>query len=146
MSMIAQPSWRHASGTVWTGRILSGLFVLFMLGASMTPKLFLPQVSAPIMAELGWPAKYTVLIGVIEFVGTLLYAYRRTAVLGAILLMSLLGGAMATQLRVESPLFSHVLFSLYLGLVMWGGLWLRLPGLRAIFPIAGRDALPEGTR
>lgn len=48
--------------------------------------------------------------------------------------MGLLGGAMATQIRVGNPLFSHVLFSIYLGLFMWGGLWLRDPALRAIFP------------
>ena len=58
-----------------------------------------------------------------------------TAVLGAVILMGLLGGAMTTQLRIDNPLFSHILFSLYLGLFMWGGLWLRDPKLRAIFPI-----------
>mgnify|MGYP000902542285 CR=1 FL=1 len=127
--------WRNASPAVWTGRAMSGLFALFMLTASVTPKFFMPEVSEPIMTELGWPVKYTFLIGTIELVGTLLYLYPRTAVLGAVLLMGLLGGAMATQLRVESPLFSHILFSLYLGLFMWGGLWLRDPKLRAIFPL-----------
>lgn len=136
MNDTKQSGWRHASGTVWTGRTMSGLFILFMLGASVTPKFFLPQVSHPVMVQLGWSPKYTMLIGVIELVGTLLYAIPRTAVLGAVLLMGLLGGAMATQLRVESPLFSHILFSLYLGLFMWGGLWLRSPALRALFPIA----------
>ncbi len=128
----------NASSAVWTGRGLSGLFVLFMLGASVVPKFFLPQVSGPTMTELGWPAKYTVLIGVIELAGVLLYIVPRTALLGAIVLMGLLGGAMATQLRVGNPLFSHVLFGLYLGLFMWGGLWLRDPRLRALFPIASR--------
>jgi hypothetical protein len=55
-------------------------------------------------------------------------------VLGAVLMTGLLGGAMATQVRVENPLFSHELFSIYLGLFMWGGLWLRTPALRALFP------------
>jgi hypothetical protein len=50
--------------------------------------------------------------------------------------MGLLGGAMATQIRAGSPLFSHILFSVYLGLFMWGGLWLRDPRLRALFPLA----------
>jgi hypothetical protein len=71
---------------------------------------------------------------VIELAGTLLYAVPRTAVFGAVVLTGLLGGAMATQLRIENPLFSHILFGLYLGLFMWGGLWLRDPKLRAIFP------------
>lgn len=124
---------------VWIGRTLSGLFALFMLGASVVPKFFLPDVSVPTMTALGWPAKYTVPIGVIELVGVLLYLVPRTAILGAVLLMGLFGGAMATQIRVESPLFSHILFSLYLGLFMWGGLWLRSPALRALFPIARRS-------
>jgi hypothetical protein len=55
-------------------------------------------------------------------------------VLGAVLFMALFGGAMATQIRAGGPLFSHQLFSLYLGLIMWGGLWLRDPALRALFP------------
>lgn len=55
--------------------------------------------------------------------------------LGAVLMTGLLGGAMATQVRVGNPLFSHQLFSLYLGLVMWGGLWLRDPAVRALFPL-----------
>ena len=64
----------------------------------------------------------------------LLYLWPRTSILGAVLAMGLLGGAMATQIRVQNPLFSHVLFSIYLGLFMWGGLWLRDPALRALFP------------
>jgi hypothetical protein len=100
---------------------MSGLFILSMLGASVMPKFFMPQVSGPVMIQLGWPAKYTVLIGIIELAGTLLYAFSRTAVLGAVILMGLLGGAMATQLRIDNPLFSHTLFSLYLGLLCGAG-------------------------
>jgi hypothetical protein len=135
MSIAVQSGARNASGMVWAGRAMSGLFILFMLGASVMPKFFMPQVSGPVMIQLGWPTKYTVLIGIIELAGTLLYAFPRTAALGAVILMALLGGAMATQLRIDNPLFSHILFSLYLGLFMWGGLWLRDPKLRAIFPI-----------
>jgi hypothetical protein len=112
MSIAAQNGWRDASGMVWTGRAMSGLFILFMLGASVMPKFFMPQISGPTMVQLGWPTKYTVLIGVFELAGTLLYAYPRTAVLGAVILMGLLGGAMATQLRIDNPLFSHILISL----------------------------------
>jgi hypothetical protein len=64
----------------------------------------------------------------------LLYLFPKTSVLGAVLTMGLLGGAMATQIRVGNPLFSHILFSVYLGLFLWGGLWLRDPKLQAIFP------------
>ncbi|PSJ56371.1 DoxX family protein [Kumtagia ephedrae] len=116
------------------GWILTGLYALFMLGASVTPKLFGMPVAEETMAQLGWPAGYAVMIGVIELACVLLYLYSRTSVLGAVLTMGILGGAMATQIRVGNPLFSHVLFSVYLGLLMWGGLWLRDPALRAIFP------------
>ena len=86
------------------------------------------------MAQLGWPAGYSFYIGILELLLTLLYIYPRTNILGAVLFMGLFGGAMATQMRAGSPLFSHQLFSIYLGLFMWGGLWLRDPALRALFP------------
>jgi len=119
---------------VWVGRVLSGLFALFILGASVAPKLMGMPVAEETMAALGWPAGHTLWIGVLELSLLLLYLFPRTSVLGAALFTGLLGGAMATQIRAESPLFSHVLFSLYLGLFMWGGLWLRDPALRALFP------------
>lgn len=117
------------------GYVLSGVFVLFMLGASVTPKLLGLPVVAETMTQLGWPTGYGLAIGILELTLTLLYIYPRTNVLGAILMMGLLGGAMATQIRVGNPLFSHILFSIYLGLFMWGGLWLRDPALRALFPL-----------
>lgn len=119
---------------VWTGRALSGLFVLFMLGASAAPKLLGLPVAEETMAALGWPGGHTLWIGVLELTLVALYLFPRTSLLGAVLFMALFGGAMATQIRAESPLFSHVLFSLYLGLLMWGGLWLRDERLRALFP------------
>ena len=122
------------SAMLWTGRVLTALFALFMLGASVTPKLLQMPVAEETMAQLGWPPGYALMIGAIELACVALYLVPRTSVLGAVLMMGLLGGAMATQIRAGNPLFSHVLFSLYLGLVMWGGLWLRDPQLRAIFP------------
>lgn len=116
------------------GWILTGTYSLFMLGASVAPKLLGASVATETMTQLGWPDGYLLLIGLIELACVLLYLYPATSILGAVLTMGLLGGAMATQLRVGSPLFSHVLFSIYLGLFMWGGLWLRDPALRAIFP------------
>ena len=116
------------------GWILSGLFVLFMLGASVAPKFLGLQVADDTMRQLGCPVGHVLMIGIIEFVCVLLYVWPKTSVLGAVLMMGLLGGAMATQIRVGNPLFSHVLFSIYLGLFMWGGLWLRDPALRALFP------------
>lgn len=119
---------------LWVGWALSGLFALFMLGASVTPKLAQMPIAEETMAQLGWPPGYAFMIGIIELVCVVLYLIPRTSVLGAVLTMGLLGGAMATQIRAESPLFSHILFSLYLGLVMWGGLWLRDARVRAVFP------------
>jgi hypothetical protein len=123
-----------ANALVWTGRALTALFALFILGASAAPKLLGMPVAEEIMAELGWPPGFAFWIGVLELTLVLLYLFPPTSVLGAVLFMGLLGGAMATQIRAESPLFSHVLFSLYLGLFMWGGLWLRDEKLRALFP------------
>jgi hypothetical protein len=124
----------------WTGRSLTALFALFMLGASIAPKLLLMPIAEETMAQLGWPAGYAFLIGIIELVCLVLYLIPRTSMLGAVLMMGLLGGAIATQIRAGSPLFSHILFSVYLGLFMWGGLWLRDPRLRALFPVRrGQD-------
>lgn len=123
-----------ASPMVWTGRVLTGLFALFMLGASIAPKLLGMPVAAETLVSLGWKADYVLMIGLMELAFLLLYLFPRTSVFGAVLMTGLLGGAMATQVRIESPLLSHELFSLYLGLFMWGGLWLRDPALRALFP------------
>jgi len=71
---------------------------------------------------------------VLTLIGVALYAIPQTAVLGAILLTGYMGGAIATHLRIDSPLFSHTLFGVYLGLLIWGGLYLREPRLRALIP------------
>lgn len=126
----------NTTAMTWTGRVLTGLFALFMLGASIAPKLLGMPVAAETLTALGWPPGYVLLIGIIELTCLVLYLIPRTSVLGAVLMMGLLGGAMATQVRVGNPLFSHELFSLYLGLFMWGGLWLRDARLRALFPFA----------
>ena len=123
-----------ASASVWIGRVLSALFVLFMLGASAAPKLLGMPIADQIMRDLGWPPGYVLGIGILEVTLTLLYLYRPTSILAAVLFMGLFGGAMATHMRAESPLFSHTLFGIYLALFMWGGLWLRDEKLRAVFP------------
>ena len=117
------------------GWIMTGLFALFMLGASVAPKFLGLSAANDAMTEIGWPTKYILLIGCIELIGTILFVIPRTALLGAILLSALLGGAMASHLRVGSPLLSHTLFSVYLGLFMWGSLWLRSKAVRKVFPL-----------
>lgn len=128
----------------WTGYVLTGLFALFMLGASIAPKLLQLPIAEETMAGLGWPAGYALMIGLIELACLILYLLPRASILGAVLMMGLLGGAIATQIRAGSPLFSHVLFSVYLGLFMWGGLWLRNPHLRVLFPLANSPREPQG--
>ena len=117
----------------WT---LTGLFAVFMLAASVAPKLLGMPVAEETLTGLGWPARYTLPIGLLELAFTLLYLFRPTALLGAVLMTALLGGAMATHLRVGSPWLSHTLFGIYLAAFMWGGLWLRSPSLRTLLPLA----------
>lgn len=120
---------------LWTGRVLTALFALFMLGASIFPKLSGMAVAEDTLAALGWPPGYALMIGIIELTCVVLYLFPRTSLLGAILMTGLLGGAIATQLRAQNPLFSHVLFSFYIAAFMWGGLWLRMPAIRAALPL-----------
>ncbi|MBU1326180.1 MAG: DoxX family protein [Alphaproteobacteria bacterium] len=127
-----------APPTVWTGRVLSGLFALFMLAASIAPKFFMPEIAREASRPIGVADENILLIGVIELGGTLLYIWPRTAFLGAIALTALLGGAIATHMNAGSPLFSHTRFGVYLGLVLWAGLWLRDPALRALLPFRAR--------
>jgi len=126
---------RKTTAGIWIGRVMSGLVIAFMLMASAFPKFFLRELAAESMQQLGWNAKHLLIIAVLELVCTLLYAVPRTAALGAVLLTGLLGAAVATHLRVENPLFSHILFPLYVGSLMWGGLWLRNPRVRAVLSL-----------
>jgi hypothetical protein len=123
-------------GAVWTGRILSGLAVLFLVLDSAM-KLVPLQVVVDTTRDLGWPTDPTTLraLGVILIASALLYAYGPSSVLGAILITAYLGGAVATHVRIGSPLFSHVLFGVYVGIATWAGLWLREPRLRALLPL-----------
>lgn len=123
-----------ATASVWVGRVLTGVFALFMLVASVAPKLLGMPITEEIMAQLGWAPGNVLWIGIVELTCLGLYLYPRTNVLGAVLFMGLFGGAMATQIRAGAPLATHQLFSIYLGLFMWGGLWLRDPAVRALFP------------
>ena len=117
------------------GWVLSGLFAIFVIFASAAPKMMGAEAASASFEELGWPQKYILLIGLLEIGLVALCLFPSTGLLGAVLLTGLLGGAMASQLRVDSPLFSHVLFSVYLGAFLWGGLWLRMPKLRELLPL-----------
>ena len=123
----------NSKGAIWTGRIMSGVAVLF-LAPNVVIKLIDHPIVQQTMTQLQWPTKFDVLIGVIELTCLILYVIPRTAVLGMILMTGILGGAIATHLRIENPLFSHTLFGVYLGVWMWAALWLRSPRLRAVIP------------
>ena len=123
-----------SAGMLWTGRVMSGLVIAFLIFDVGIKLIGLPIV-AETMAQLGWPASMGFTIGVIEAICLALYVVPQTAVLGAILWTAVLGGAVATHLRIGSPLVSHTLFGVYLGLLMWGGLFFRDAGLRALIPL-----------
>jgi hypothetical protein len=124
---------------LWGGRAMSALVILFMLfdGVIKLPPL---DIVTQTSAQMGLPADpgFARLLGVIGLISTALYALPRTSILGAILLTGYMGGAIATHLRIGSPLFSHTLFGVYLGVLLWGGLWLRDPRLRALIPFSDR--------
>lgn len=124
-----------ARGQTIAGWVLSGL-VLAFLAMDIAIKLIVIQPVIDTMAQMGWPATPDMArtLGVILLVCTALYAIPATALLGAILLTAYLGGAVASHVRIGSPLFSHILFGVYLGLFVWGGLWFREPRVRAFIP------------
>lgn len=117
------------------GWVLSALIGLFLVGASALPKFVGMEAALSTMEVVGWPEKYLMLIGVIEVVCVILFLIPRTGLLGAVLTTGLLGAALAANLRVDNPLFSHTLFSIYLGVAVWGALWLRDGRVRAVFPL-----------
>jgi hypothetical protein len=120
---------------LWTGRVLSGIAVLFLIFDGAI-KLVPIQPVTDSLRELGYPASdsFARFLGVITLICTALYAWPRTAVLGAVLLTAIMGGAIASHLRLGDPLFSHTLFGVYLGLLFWVGLWLRDVRVRRIMP------------
>lgn len=118
---------------LWAGRVMSALFVLFLLMDSVI-KLIPIQPVIKSMTEMQLPVSMARPIGIIELVSLALYLWPRSAVLGAVLFTGVFGGAIASHWRLGDPLFSHVLFGVYLGILMWGGLWLRDAGLRSLFP------------
>jgi len=123
-----------SSAQVWTGRVLSGIAVLFLL---MDATIHVMRIPAAVEGtiKVGYSAGVLLPLGVIELVFLIVYLIPRTSVLGAILWTGYLGGAVATHVRVGDPLFSHILAPTYVAGFLWLGLWLRDPRLRALIPI-----------
>jgi hypothetical protein len=119
-----------SKAALWTGRVLSALPVLMLLfSASMKFS------SSPDLAKgfehLGWPVRLASGLGILEIACTLLYVIPRTAVTGAILVTGYLGGAIATHVRIGDAVYLHIVFIV----LVWGGLYLRDPRLRALLPL-----------
>jgi hypothetical protein len=123
-----------SKGSLWTGHILSILSILFFLMDAVM-KLLKPAFVVDATVKLGYQESVIQGLGIALLTCTILYAIPGTSVLGAILLTGYLGGAVASNLRVGSPLFSNVLFPVYFALVLWGGLYLRDKRLRALIPL-----------
>jgi DoxX-like family len=123
-----------SKGRLWTGRIMSALPALFLL-IDAVGKLVKPAPVVEGTVQLGYPESVLLGLGIVLLTCTVLYVIPRTAIFGAILLTGYLGGAVATHVRVGSPLFSHILFPVYLAVLIWGGLYLRDERLRALIPV-----------
>jgi hypothetical protein len=121
-----------SSRSRWAGRILTALPVLFLIfDGSIKLANIAPVVEAS--ARLGLPTHLGPAIGVFELACLAIYLFPRTATLGAVLLTGFLGGAVAIHVRIDDPLFSHTLFPVYVGTLLWAGLFLRDARARALF-------------
>jgi DoxX-like family len=123
-----------SKGSLWTGRIMSILSILFFLMDAVM-KLLKPTFVVDATVKLGYQEGVIQGLGTALLICTILYAIPGTSVLGAILLTGYLGGAVASNVRVGNPLFSNVLFPVYFAFVLWGGLYLRDKRLRALIPL-----------
>lgn len=116
------------------GRVLSGLAMAF-LAVDAVGKLLKPPAVVEGTTQLGFPEGVIVPLGLIQVVCLATYLVPRTAVLGALLWTGYLGGAIATHVRVGSPLLTHTLFPIYVAALLWLGLWLRDLRVRALLPL-----------
>ena len=135
--LAGMPATALSRPAIWLGRALSGLVIVFMLLDGAIKLVPWPIVTET-MDKMGYGSSESLArsLGAISLVCTALYAFPPTSFVGAILMTGYLGGAMASHLRIESPLFTHVLFGFYLGVMVWGGLWLRDRRVRELLPFA----------
>jgi hypothetical protein len=122
-------------GAIWTGRVLSGLAVLFLTFDAAIKLIALPP-AVEATGQLGYPLSSLFSIGLIELACLIVYLIPRTAFVGAVLWTGYLGGAIASHLRLADPLFSHTLFPIYIAALLWVGLWLRDRRVNALFAAA----------
>lgn len=120
-----------SSAKIWSGRIMGGIVILFML-MDTTFKFMITEDVIKATTDLGFQAHHLPIMGTLGLLATLLYMIPRTEIIGALLLTGYWGGAIATHVRMDNPLFTHILFPVYLGVLAWGALWIkndRLPQL-----------------
>jgi hypothetical protein len=132
MSTHSQSS-SSSKAMLWAGWGMSGLTVVFMLFDGIS-KLALERHVVQATTEIGYPEGVIRPLGIVILTCTILYAIPRTAIFGAILLTGFLGGAVASKVRLEDPLFGSILFGVYFGILAWGGLYLRDDRLRVLLP------------
>jgi hypothetical protein len=133
MSKNTQAMSGDSKPMLWAGWIMSGAVVLFLLLDGVM-KLLLVEPVIEATRQIGYPLDVIRPLGIVCLVCAVLYAIPRTAILGAILLTGFLGGAIASKVRLEEALFSQVLFGAYVGVLAWGGLYLRDGRLRVLIP------------
>ena len=129
-----QPASASKKKMLWAGRIIGGVAVLFLLWDAVI-KVMQLTLAVEGTIRLGYPASLVFHIGIIELICVVVYVIPRTSVLGAVLLTGYLGGALATHLRIGNPLFTHSLFPIYVGVLIWGALVLRDDRLRRLIPL-----------
>lgn len=132
-----------SKGRLWTARIMSGIVILFMLMDSIM-KFIQPPSVVEGTVSLGFAEHHILVIGILGLISILLYAYPRTSILGAVLLTGYWGGAIATHVRLDNPLFTHILFPIYLAILAWGGIWLREEKLRDLIPFKKKKTINTG--
>ena len=131
IAISAAPAKTRRTSASKVGIALTAIPVLF-LAFDVAIKFTTGAPVAESMNQLGYPMHLAKTIAIIELVCLALYLIPRTSVLGALLFTGYLGGAIATHVRVENPLFSHILFPIYVAALLWGGLYLRDARVRAL--------------
>ncbi len=125
------PTTASSTAKVWSGRIMGGIVILFML-MDTTFKFMTTEDVIKATTDLGFQAHHLPIMGTLGLLATLLYIIPRTEIIGALLLTGYWGGAIATHVRMDNPLFTHILFPVYLGVLAWGALWIKNERLRQL--------------
>jgi hypothetical protein len=125
----------NSKGSRWASIIMQWFVILFMLFDGIIKFIKPAPVIQTTVHELGYQDHHILIHGLTSLIPTILFIIPRTRILGAILMTAHLGGAIASHLRVDNPLFSHTLFPVYIAVLMWGSIWLKNEKVRQILPV-----------